>query len=65
MVDIETVKAKAKEEVDKERSEAAVEALKDKYNELADAEQMVKNVKKEIEDLEASIADGSFAEQSC
>jgi len=57
---IETIKDKALKELMEEENQIAVKALKVKYRELKSAEQMVVNVKREIEDLEAEIADGAF-----
>ena len=50
---------KAKEEVDAEDMSKAVNQLKKKYRELKDAETVVANIKREIEDLEQAINQGN------
>lgn len=60
MIDIKAVTEQAKKEINEARSKKAVEALKRKYNDLENAKQVVKNIEREIEDLTASIGDGSF-----
>lgn len=60
MIDIKAVTAQARKEVAEERTKAAVAALKRQLNDLANAQQVVENIKRDIADLEASIADGSF-----
>lgn len=61
MIDIKAVKEEARKEIAEAQGKKAKEALKKKLTDLANAEQIVKNIKREIEDLEASFADGSFA----
>lgn len=61
MTDVTSVKEQAQKEVAEELAKKAVNALKAKLRQLADAQQIVKNIEREIADLEASIADGSFA----
>jgi hypothetical protein len=51
----------ARQEIAEEAAKKAKDALKNKYRALASAEAVVKNIRREIEDLEASVADGSFA----
>lgn len=61
MIDIKAVKEQARKEVTEEAQKKAVVALKAKMRALEDARQIVKNIEREIQDLEASLADGSFA----
>lgn len=61
MIDIKAVKEQAAREVTEERQKKAVGALKAKMRQRADAQQIVVNIDREIADLEASLADGSFA----
>jgi uncharacterized membrane protein len=61
MIDIKAVKDQAVKEVTEEKQKKAVAALKGKMRQLEDARQIVRNIEREIEDLEASLADGSFA----
>ncbi len=60
LIDIKAVKEEASKEINKERMDKAKAALVKKLRELATAEDVVRNIKRSIEDLEASIADGSF-----
>ena len=60
MIDIKEVKAQARKEIADEEAKKAKNALVYKLRALAAAEQIVKNLKREVEDLEAAIADGSF-----
>jgi hypothetical protein len=60
MIDINAVKSQARAEIAKENGEAAKAALVKKLRELDSAERIVANIKREIADLEQSIADGSF-----
>ena len=50
---------KAKEEIDQEDMTKAVNQLTKKYRELKDAQVVVRNIEREIEDLEQSIEDGN------
>lgn len=61
LIDIAAVKKEAQEQINKEITEKAKTALVKKMRELSSAEAIVGNIKREIADLEASIADGSFA----
>lgn len=61
MIDIKAVKEQAAKEVTEEAQKKAVTALKGKMRALSDARQIVKNIEREIADLEASLEDGSFA----
>lgn len=61
MIDIKKVKDEARAEIAKEKDEKAKVALVKKLRDLDAAERIVANIKREVEDLEASIADGSFA----
>ena len=61
MIDVKAAVAKAKQEVAEEKAKKAIEALKRKLKQRDDAQQIVVNIDREIKDLEASLADGSFA----
>lgn len=61
MIDIKAVMEEARLAISKETSDKAKNALVKKLRELNNAENIVKNIKREIADLEASIIDGSFA----
>lgn len=61
MIDVKGVAAQARKEVAEEQAKKAVVALKRKLTDLANAQQIVKNIERDVADLEASIADGSFA----
>jgi hypothetical protein len=60
LIDIDAVKAEAAKEINKERTDKAKAALVKRMRELAAAEDVVKNIKRAIDDLEQSIVDGSF-----
>ena len=51
---------KAREEVAEEDQKAAVKLLKQKLRELAAAKVVVRNIEREIEDLEQAIEDGNI-----
>ncbi len=53
-----TAKEEALREVAKERFDADKEEYKDKLKSLADAEKIVSNIKREIEDLDVRISEG-------
>ncbi|MBB2928378.1 hypothetical protein [Paraburkholderia silvatlantica] len=55
-----SVREQAELEVRQENARKGKDALKVKLRALAAAENVVANLKREIDDLEASIADGSF-----
>ena len=59
-VDIKSIKAEAEKQIAEERAAKAKTALVGKLRQKAAAEEVVKNIDREIADLEASIADGSF-----
>lgn len=61
MFDIKKVTEEARREIAEEKAKKAKEAIKSKLRSLAAAESVVANIKREIADLEASIAEGSFA----
>lgn len=61
LIDIKTIKATAAKEIADEQAKKATAALVKKMRDLAAAQQIVLNIKREIDDLEASLADGSFA----
>lgn len=60
MIDIKAIKAEARAEIAKELGEKAKSAIKAKLRLLELAKDAVRNIEREVEDLEASIADGSF-----
>ena len=60
-IDIKAIKKAAQDELNKERTERVTAALKNKLRDLDNAKQIVANIERDIEDLEASIEDGSFA----
>ena len=61
LIDIKAVKAAAQKELSEERAKRVTAALKNKMRDLDKARQIVRNIEREIADLEASIEDGSFA----
>lgn len=61
LIDIKAVKAAAQKELSEERAKRVTAALKNKMRDLENARQIVRNIEREIADLEASIEDGSFA----
>lgn len=61
LIDIKAVKAAAQKELSEERAKRVTAALKSKMRDLDNARQIVRNIEREIADLEASIEDGSFA----
>lgn len=60
MFDVKKVVAEARAEIAKEQGEKAKSALVKKLRDLSNAQNIVRNIEREITDLEASIADGSF-----
>jgi len=60
MIDIKKVREDARMEVADEDAKKAKTALVAKLRQLSAAKAIVKNIEREIEDLEQSIADGSF-----
>lgn len=60
MVDIKKIQQEARAEIAKEQGEKAKTALVKKLRDLASAQAIVRNIEREVADLEASIADGSF-----
>lgn len=58
--DAKKVREEAAKVIAEEKTEKAKVALVKKLRELDAAESVVSNIKREIDDLEASIADGSF-----
>ena len=60
-VDAASIEEQARRELAEEQAKKAKEALKIKLRSLSQAQQIVKNIEREIEDLKASLADGSFA----
>lgn len=61
LIDIKAVKAAAQKELSEERTKRAADAIKKKLRDLDNARQIVRNIERDIADLEASIEDGSFA----
>lgn len=61
LIDIKAVKDEARKEIADEQGKKAKEALKKKLRDLENAKGIVRNIEREISDLEASIEDGSFA----
>lgn len=60
LIDIKQVEKDANAEINKERADKAKAALVKKLRELATAQDVVRNIERAVEDLKASIADGSF-----
>lgn len=60
MLDIKAVIKQAEAEVREEEIKKAVVALKAKLRSLESAKAVVSNIQREIDDLKASIGDGSF-----
>lgn len=60
LIDIKAVTTAARKEIADEQAAKAKTALVKKLRELSVAEDVVKNIKRSIEDLEKSITDGSF-----
>lgn len=60
LIDIKAVEDEAKAEIAKELADKAKKALTAAFRRKEAAEQVVRNVEADIEDLKASIADGSF-----
>lgn len=61
MFDIKAAKEAANKQIAEEKAELATKALVKKLRELDAAKNIVKNIEREIADLEQSIEDGSFA----
>lgn len=61
MLDIKEVRETARKEIAEEEAKKAKVALVAKLRLLASAQKVVHNIEREIEDLEQSIADGSFS----
>ena len=60
LVEITDIEKEAQEEIRKEIQGKAKGALVKKLRDLENAKQIVRNIEREIGDLKASIADGSF-----
>ena len=60
LFDIKKVEEDALAEINKERNEAAKKALVKLLKQRDDAQQIVRNLDRQIDDLKASITDGSF-----
>ncbi len=61
MFDIKKVEDEVKAEIAKEQAEKVKTALVKKLRDLENAKRIVANIQREIDDLKASIADGSFS----
>jgi hypothetical protein len=61
LIDIKNIKAEALKEINAEKAEVAKKALIKQLRLLSDAKDVVSNIERSIQDLEASIADGSFS----
>jgi hypothetical protein len=61
MFDIKAVIETANKEIAEEKAKKATTALVKKLRELDAAKSIVRNIEREIEDLQQSISDGSFA----
>lgn len=57
--EVQAAIAKAKKEVSEERMAKAVAELKNLYRQLAEAEVVVANIQREIEDYERAASDGN------
>lgn len=60
LIDITNLEAEAQKEISDELARKAKDAIKRKLRDLEAARAVVRNVEREIDDLKASIADGSF-----
>lgn len=60
MIDIAAVEKEARAEIIKERNDAAKKALVKKLRELELSKCITMNLERELEDIKASLADGSF-----
>ena len=60
LIDIKAIEEEARKEICDEAAKKAKKALVEKMRALAGAKSIVANIEREIEDLKASIADGSF-----
>ncbi len=61
LFDIKAVEDEANAEISKERADKAKRALVTALRKREAASQVVRNIEAEIDDLKASIADGSFS----
>ena len=59
-INTKTVREQAAAELAAEQNEKAKAALKSRLRQLASAKAIVANLEREIDDMEASINDGSF-----
>lgn len=60
LIDITNLEAEAQKEISDEITAKAKDAIKRKLRDLEAARAVVRNIEREIDDLKASIADGSF-----
>lgn len=61
LFDIKTIEAEAQKQINDEFQGKAKTALVKKLRDLDNAKQIVRNIERDIDDLKASITDGSFA----
>lgn len=61
LIEIGKIEEEARKQINEERAKKAKDALLKKLRDLDNAEQIVRNIRRDIEDLKASIADGSFS----
>lgn len=60
LLDVKKVTEEARKQIAEEKTEKAKRALVQKLRALDTAKDVVRNIEREIADLEASITDGSF-----
>lgn len=60
LIDIKAIEKEAQKQINEEMQSKAKAALVKKLRDLENAKQIVRNIERDIEDLKASIADGSF-----
>lgn len=60
LIEIKSIKEEAEREIREEATKKAKDAIKRKLRDLEAARAVVRNIEREVADLEASIADGSF-----
>jgi hypothetical protein len=60
MIDIKKVQEEAQAEITEERTKKAKEKIKDLLRKKAQAEQVVKNIERELTDLYAQIGEGTL-----
>lgn len=60
LIDIKAIEQEAQKQINAEIQDKAKTVLVKKMRDLENAKQIVRNIERDIEDLKASIADGSF-----